>query len=85
MFTIRIPALSSQMQSNLLGLAGLLGVAIALGGVSGNWWVTMLAASAMMVGLSYVSQLHIRAAAAAAAAATAEAELPPAPPVRAAA
>lgn len=80
MLTIRIPALSSQMLSNLLGLAGLLGAAVALGGLFGNWWVTMLAVSVMMVGLAVVSQLHIRAAAPAA-----DADLPVTPPVRAAA
>lgn len=77
---IRIPVLSSQLLSNLLGVIGLVGFAVALGGLLGNWWATMLTGSAMLVGLAYVSYLHAQPAAAAAAD-----DLPAAPPVRAAA
>lgn len=60
MVTIKIPALPHGMFSNLLGLAGLITLVVAVGGLTGNWWWSVLAAGASAVGLSYIA--HVNAA-----------------------
>jgi hypothetical protein len=60
MVTIKIPALPQGTFSNLLGLAGLVTLIVAVGGLTGNWWWSALAAGAVAVGLSYIA--HINAA-----------------------
>jgi hypothetical protein len=52
---IPLPTLTSELVSNLLGLAGLAGVVIAVGGLTGNAWWSLLAGSVLLVGLSYVA------------------------------
>lgn len=70
---IRIPV--GELLPNLLGLLGLLGVAVCLGGLT-SWWVAGLVGSLELVGLAYVAHAH--------AAQTAAAGGEPARPVRAA-
>ena len=62
MLTIRVPAPPAGLLANLLGVLGLCGLALAVGGLTGNWWWTLAVGSAMAVGLSYVA--HVNAAAA---------------------
>jgi len=54
--TVRIPAPSRGTVSNLLGLAGFLGVIVAIGALT-DWRWALLAASAVAVGLSYLAHL----------------------------
>lgn len=58
MVTIKIPALPRGFGSNLLGLAGLAAVIVAVGGLSGNWWWSLLAAGATAVGMAVLAQLN---------------------------
>jgi hypothetical protein len=56
MVTIRIPALPAGLLSNLLGLAGLVAVVAAVGGLTHNWWWSALAAGVVAVVLSVIAQ-----------------------------
>jgi hypothetical protein len=51
---IPLPKLTSELASNLLGLAGLVGLVVAVGGLTGNVWWSLLLTSVLLVGLSYV-------------------------------
>lgn len=42
---VRIPAPSSMLAANLLGVLCLLGLAVAVGGITHNFWWSLLAAS----------------------------------------
>jgi hypothetical protein len=55
---VRIPAPSSALLANLLGLFGLIGIAVSVGGLTGNWWWSALAGSAFAVGLSVIAFTH---------------------------
>ena len=55
MVTIRIPALPAGLLSNLLGLAGLLAAVVAVGGITGNWWWSVLVGGLAAVGLSVIA------------------------------
>lgn len=68
---IAVPRLPSGALANLVGLLGLVGLALAVGGLTGNWWWTVLTAGVFAVGLSYIAQTHAAAEAA---------EAPAAPP-----
>jgi hypothetical protein len=57
-FQIRVPAPSSELLGNLLGLAGILAVVVGVGGLLGNWWVSVVLAGAAMVFLSWVASTH---------------------------
>lgn len=59
--TIHVPRLPAGAAANLIGLAGLLAVALALGGLAGWWWA-LLSAGVFAVALSYVAQTHQAAA-----------------------
>lgn len=63
MVTIKIPALPRGLFANLLGLAGLVAMIVAVGGLTHNWWWTLLAAGIVSVGLSYIAHLNGVAAA----------------------
>lgn len=67
---IAVPRLPSGAGANIVGLLGLLGVVLAVGGLAGNWWWSVLVGGVFAVGLSYIAQTH----------AAAEAEAAPAPP-----
>lgn len=53
---IRVPRVPAGLGSNLLGLAGLIAVAAALGGLLGNWWVSALAGGVFAVALAALAQ-----------------------------
>jgi hypothetical protein len=53
--TVHIPVPSSQTVTNLLGLAGLVLVILAVGGLAGAWWA-VLAAGLFAVGLAALAQ-----------------------------
>lgn len=61
MVTIRIPAPSSMLVVNLLGLLGLAGLSVAVGGLTHNWWWSVLTASVFAIGLSVVAATHAAA------------------------
>lgn len=60
---IRVPRVPSGMAGNLLGLLGLVAFALAVGGLTGNWWWSVLVGGAMAVGLSVVAATHAEKAA----------------------
>jgi len=68
---IAVPRLPHGLAANLVGLAGLLALVLAVGGLTGNWWWSVLAGGLVAVGLSYIAQTHAAAEAA---------EAPAAPP-----
>lgn len=55
MVTIRIPALPAGLLANLLGLAGLAAVVVAVGGLTHNWWWSLLTAGVVAVSLSVIA------------------------------
>lgn len=75
---IAVPRVPPGLPANLLGLFGLIGVALAVGGLTGSWWWSVLVGSVFAVGLSFVAQTQAQAAAAEAAA-----DEPPTVPLRA--
>jgi hypothetical protein len=58
MVTVKIPAPPRGLLSNLLGLAGLVAVVAAVGGLTGNWWWSALAGGIAAVALSYIAHLN---------------------------
>lgn len=58
MITIKLPALPHGLFSNLLGIAGLIAVIVAVGGLTHNWWWSLLAAGFVATGLSYIAQVN---------------------------
>ncbi len=61
---IRVPRVPSGLPANLLGLLGLVAFALAVGGLTGNWWWSVLVGGVFAVGLSYIAQTHAAAEAA---------------------
>jgi len=59
---IAVPRVPPGLLANLLGLFGLVGVALAVGGLAGNWWWSVLVGGVFAVGLSYVAQTQAAAA-----------------------
>jgi hypothetical protein len=55
---IPVPRLPRGLFANLAGLLGLVAVALAVGGLTGNWWWSALVGGVFAVGLSYVAQTH---------------------------
>lgn len=53
--TIRIPAPSSMLVINLLGLCGLAGLSLAVGGLTHNWWWSLLVGSVSAVTLAVIA------------------------------
>ncbi|MFI9558862.1 hypothetical protein [Nonomuraea endophytica] len=58
---IRLPRPSPGALSNLAGVLGLAAVAVAIGGLTGNWWWSVLVGGAFAVGLAYMAALHASA------------------------
>jgi hypothetical protein len=56
---IPVPKFPRGLASNLAGLLGLLAAVLAIGGLTGNWWWSVLAGGLVLVGLSYVAQTHL--------------------------
>ena len=59
---IRVPRVPSGMVGNLVGLFGLVAVALAIGGLTSNWWWSVLIGGLFSVGLAYIAQTHAAAA-----------------------
>lgn len=59
---IPVPRLPHGLLANLVGLLGLVAFAVAVGGLTGNWWWSVLLGGVAAVGLSYVAQTHTAAA-----------------------
>lgn len=55
---IPIPRLPHGLGPNLLGVAGVIGLAVALGGLFGSPWVTLLVLSAAAIAIAYVAGTH---------------------------
>lgn len=57
-FRVLVPRVPAGLAvSNLLGLVGLVAVAVAVGGLTGTWWWSVLVAGVFAVGLAAVAQL----------------------------
>ncbi|MFI6162252.1 hypothetical protein ACIA59_20200 [Micromonospora haikouensis] len=62
--TVSIPSVQAPtLVSNLLGVAGLLGLVVAVGALAGNWWWSVLLGSLAAVGLAWVAHTHAQASA----------------------
>lgn len=59
---IPVPRVPAGLIGNLIGLLGLIAVAVAVGGLTGNWWWSILAGGAFAVALSYISSAHAETA-----------------------
>lgn len=53
---IAVPRVPPGLFANLLGVVGLVAFALAVGGLAGNWWWSVLVGGVFAVGLSYVAQ-----------------------------
>lgn len=62
---IAVPRVPPGLPANLLGLAGLVAFALAVGGLTRSWWWSVLVGGVFAVGLSYVAQTQAAATAAA--------------------
>jgi hypothetical protein len=54
--SFRVPKLPSGLAMNLVGLFGLVAMVLAVGGLTHNWWWSLLAGGAVAFGLAYVAQ-----------------------------
>lgn len=59
---IRLPRVPAGAWTNIVGLLGLVGVVVAIGGLTGNWWWSVLSGGVCAVGLAYVAQTHAEVA-----------------------
>lgn len=55
---IPVPRLPNGFGANTIGLLGLLAAVLAVGGLTGNWWWSVLVGGLVAVGLSYIAQTH---------------------------
>lgn len=61
MITVRIPAPSNKLFLNLLGVLGLVGIAVAVGGLTGNPWWALLIASVEVFAVAFVATYNLEA------------------------
>jgi Flp pilus assembly protein TadB len=59
---IRVPRLGGELVSNLLGLAGLVAVVVAVGGLTHNAWWSVLSAGVVLAGLATIAQVSMASA-----------------------
>lgn len=50
-----VPRMPAGLGANLLGLAGLVGIAVTVGALTGTWWWSVGVASVFAVGLSWMA------------------------------
>lgn len=55
---IHVPAPDSTSVGNVLGLLGVVGLAVTLGGLFGNWWLTALVASVELLLVAAVANYN---------------------------
>ena len=53
--SIKLPRVTLGAVSNLVGVLGLVAIAVAVGGLTGNWWWSVLAGVVFSVGLAYLA------------------------------
>lgn len=58
---IRLPRVPAGGLANVIGLFGLLAVVLAVGGLTGNWWWSLLTGGVFATALAYVAQTHVEA------------------------
>lgn len=58
---IALPRVPAGLPANLLGVLGLAAFALAVGGLAGNWWWSVLVGAVFAVGLSYIAQTQATA------------------------
>jgi hypothetical protein len=58
---IRLPRIPSGGLANIVGLLGLLGVVLAVGGLTGNYGWSLLAGGVVATSLAYIAQAHVEA------------------------
>lgn len=51
----KVPRVPPGLLSNLLGLAGLIAVAVAVGALAGNWWWSVGVGGLFAIGLSWMA------------------------------
>jgi hypothetical protein len=55
---VRLPRVTGGLLTNLLGVLGLAAVVLAVGGLTGNWWWSVLVGGLFAVAVSYVANLN---------------------------
>lgn len=58
---IRLPKVAAGAVSNLVGLLGLLGIVVAVGGLTGNAWWAVLTGGVFAVALAWIAQSQAEA------------------------
>ncbi|MGH3369602.1 MAG: hypothetical protein ACRDPR_06345 [Nocardioidaceae bacterium] len=59
---IRLPRVAPGAVSNLVGLLGLLGIVVAVGGLTGNVWWSVLTGGVFAVALAWIAQTQAEVA-----------------------
>lgn len=59
--SFRLPRISLGAVSNLVGLLGLVAIAVAIGGLTGNWWWSALTGGVFAVVLAVLAGMNAQA------------------------